>query len=128
VHALIIGSFVETMLRQAFINGRDAKFIGGSGAGCPLGIRNASASMSTAIDGLVKRGLVAREPGQSDRRKVDLSVTDEGMRAFDAAACATRKRVADILSELDETELEQVTLAMATLKKAFRSCGGCEGW
>jgi HK97 family phage major capsid protein len=35
------GSFVQNILRQAWINGRDKKFLSGSGAGCPLGILNA---------------------------------------------------------------------------------------
>lgn len=35
------GAFVETLLRRAWINGRDTKFINGSGAGCPLGILKA---------------------------------------------------------------------------------------
>jgi HK97 family phage major capsid protein len=35
------GAFVETLLRMAWVNGRDSKFIGGSGAGCPLGVKKA---------------------------------------------------------------------------------------
>lgn len=35
------GSLIQTLLRQAYINGRDYKFLRGSGAGCPLGILNA---------------------------------------------------------------------------------------
>ncbi len=35
------GSFVQNILRQAWVSGRDKKFLSGSGAGCPLGILNA---------------------------------------------------------------------------------------
>lgn len=35
------GTLVETMMRQAYVNGRDSKFIKGSGAGCPLGVLKA---------------------------------------------------------------------------------------
>jgi len=42
------GSFVETLLRQAWIMGRDMKFLKGSGAGCPLGILNAPGAIKIA--------------------------------------------------------------------------------
>lgn len=32
------GAFIQTLLRQAYINGRDFKFLRGTGAGCPLGV------------------------------------------------------------------------------------------
>lgn len=35
------GALIQTLLRQAYVNGRDYKFLRGSGAGCPLGILNA---------------------------------------------------------------------------------------
>lgn len=35
------GAFMQTLLRQAWVNGRDMKFLRGSGVGCPLGILNA---------------------------------------------------------------------------------------
>ncbi len=44
------GSFVENMLRMAYTSGRDIKFIGGSGAGCPLGIRLAPGAIKVARD------------------------------------------------------------------------------
>ncbi len=35
------GGFIQGLLRQAFVTGRDYKFLRGSGAGCPLGVLNA---------------------------------------------------------------------------------------
>lgn len=35
------GGFVETLLRKAFVTGRDYKFIRGKGVGCPLGVQEA---------------------------------------------------------------------------------------
>lgn len=35
------GTFIQTILRKAWINGRDLKFLKGSGAGCPLGVIDA---------------------------------------------------------------------------------------
>ncbi|QNB48202.1 phage major capsid protein [Thermanaerosceptrum fracticalcis] len=44
------GSFVENLLRQAWINGRDMKFLRGSGAGCPLGLLNAPGAIKVSRD------------------------------------------------------------------------------
>lgn len=35
------GAFIQNLLRQAWISGRDYKFLRGSGTGCPLGVLNA---------------------------------------------------------------------------------------
>ncbi|MDB5053142.1 MAG: phage major capsid protein [Bacilli bacterium] len=35
------GSFVQGLLQQAFVTGRDFKFLRGNGVGCPLGVTNA---------------------------------------------------------------------------------------
>lgn len=37
------GDFITNLLRQAWVTGRDFKFLRGSGAGCPLGILNENA-------------------------------------------------------------------------------------
>ena len=39
------GSFIQNLLRQAWVSGRDYKFLRGSGAGCPLGILSAPGSI-----------------------------------------------------------------------------------
>jgi HK97 family phage major capsid protein len=39
------GAFIQTLLRQAWISGRDLKFLHGSGSGCPLGIYNAPGAL-----------------------------------------------------------------------------------
>jgi HK97 family phage major capsid protein len=44
------GAFVENLLRMAWVGGRDSKFIGGSGAGCPLGFRNAPGAIKIKRD------------------------------------------------------------------------------
>ncbi len=44
------GTFVETLLRMAWTSGRDSKFLGGSGAGCPLGIRFAPGAIVVKRD------------------------------------------------------------------------------
>jgi HK97 family phage major capsid protein len=44
------GALIETLLRQAYVNGRDLKFLRGSGVGCPLGVLNASGAIKIARD------------------------------------------------------------------------------
>lgn len=44
------GALIQTLLRQAYINGRDYKFLRGSGSGCPLGILNAPGVIKIARD------------------------------------------------------------------------------
>lgn len=42
------GSLVETLMRQAYVNGRDSKFLTGSGNGCPLGILKSPGAIKIA--------------------------------------------------------------------------------
>lgn len=42
------GSFVEMTMQQAFVSGRDQKFLKGSGVGCPLGVLNAPGAIKIA--------------------------------------------------------------------------------
>lgn len=42
------GALIQTLLRQAYINGRDYKFLRGSGAGCPLGVSKAPGAIKIA--------------------------------------------------------------------------------
>lgn len=44
------GALIQSLLRQAYINGRDYKFLRGSGAGCPLGILNAPGAIEINRD------------------------------------------------------------------------------
>lgn len=39
------GTLVQSMMRMAYVNGRDAKFLKGIGSGCPLGILNADGAI-----------------------------------------------------------------------------------
>ena len=78
-------------------------------------------SMSTAVDGLVKRGLVEREPSSEDRRRVSLTMTDEGREAFESATAAARSHMAEILTLLDPGERDKVAKAMQSLRAVLLS-------
>ena len=65
-------------------------------------------SMSILVNGLVERGLVQREPGLADRRRVHLSLTDAGLIMFRNVRTGTQDRLAEMVGELsDEQQLSQ---------------------
>lgn len=76
-------------------------------------------SMSNAVDGLVKRGLVIREPSTEDRRRVVLKLTEDGREAFESAAKSARSRIADILARLSSEDCAGVIKSMNCLKGLF---------
>lgn len=60
-------------------------------------------SISGVIDGLVGRELVARRPGDHDRRRVDLELTPAGFAALAAADAAIEQqldRIEELIAEL----------------------------
>jgi long-chain acyl-CoA synthetase len=59
-------------------------------------------SITAIIDGLVARGLVERHAVESDRRRVDHSLTESGLTVLTAADAAVAARLADIAGCLDE--------------------------
>lgn len=69
-----------------------------------LDVTNAAASR--AIDRLVQRGLVDRTLSPSDRRAVELSVTDEGAEVLRSFARARGQEVSRLLGELSDARIE----------------------
>lgn len=84
-------------------------------------------SMSIAVDGLVKRGLVTREPSTDDRRKLVLHLTDDGGSSFEQATEATRTRFVAMLSRMDPNDRAGVGECMRLLRRAFSESGKSEG-
>lgn len=76
-------------------------------------------SMSRAVDGLVRQGLVAREASSDDRRRVILDLTEEGRRVFRAAADATRAHMAALLVGLSPEERSEVMRGMNALRSVL---------
>ena len=73
-------------------------------------------SMSKAVDGLVKRGLLERNPSAEDRRRVTLALTAAGGQVFQAATDATRSRIARMLTDLSPEERSEIAKAAYTLQ------------
>ncbi len=79
----------------------------------------APASTSTLVDGLVQRGLVMRAASSSDRRRVTLSLTPEGLAAVDSTTRETQKAISAALAQLTAEQIRSIRQGMAPLRAAF---------
>ena len=73
-------------------------------------------SASQLIDGLVRRGLVARRIAPDDRRQVRLRLTAKGDRLLKQAFDLTRGHLAGLLQPLSAADRSLVMRAMAVLR------------
>jgi DNA-binding MarR family transcriptional regulator len=78
-------------------------------------------SMSTLVDGLVTRGLVARSASAKDRRRVALCLTPRGRSTWGAARRATQARLAKLMANLSPEQQATVTAAMGALRALLAS-------
>jgi long-chain acyl-CoA synthetase len=53
-------------------------------------------SVTGVIDGLVARGLVRRDPDETDRRRIDLGLTNDGRRLLAQADAEVERRLTEI--------------------------------
>jgi len=70
------------------------------------------------IDGLVRRGLVARLAASGDRRRLRLRVTAAGKAALRKVLDAARAAIADRLADLAPRDRALVARAMARIASA----------
>lgn len=66
-----------------------------------------SAAVSRAVDRLVRRGLVTRTTTGSDRRAVDLVITDEGRTAVERFQEAVRDSLGELTGSLESDRVDQ---------------------
>lgn len=76
-------------------------------------------SISRQVDGLVKKGLVLRQPNASDRRVIQLALSDSGAKLLDDLMARTQQRVARSLSPLTPTEKKLVFEGLALLQSVL---------
>ena len=76
-------------------------------------------STSSLVDDLVNRGLVLRQPSTTDRRRITLMLTSEGLTLLNIALQGTQYRLGCILKELPREDLDLVTQAMLILQPIF---------
>jgi DNA-binding MarR family transcriptional regulator len=76
-------------------------------------------TVTAVVEGLVDRGFLARSEVRSDRRAVDLSVTEAGGRALAATDAAMGAQLARILDHCDDPQaVEAGLLLLAGAAKA----------
>lgn len=80
-------------------------------------------SMSKLVDALAYRGLVERKPDPSDRRRVRLSLTEEGASVLSKAREAVKAKFAMRLARLPAADIALVTTGMALLRGLFTYAG-----
>jgi DNA-binding MarR family transcriptional regulator len=76
-------------------------------------------AMSRLVDGLVRRGLLARDSSASDRRRVTLRLTTRGQDMIRAARKWTLQRLAGVLENLPKDQRSEIAGAMTVLKSIF---------
>ncbi len=74
-------------------------------------------AISQAVDVLVKKGLVTRTQSPTDRRYVELTLTEAGNSLLDTVFKETRGWMKDRMKSLCAEELETISKAMEALKK-----------
>jgi DNA-binding MarR family transcriptional regulator len=73
--------------------------------------------VSRVVDALQGRGLVARTPSARDARSVEVSLTPEGHRLFEAADATRRESLAPVFTDLlDEEDLRALSRVWQKLK------------
>ena len=87
-------------------------------------------SVSAVVDGLVERGLLAREPVEGDRRAIRLRLTRPGNRALAEAETAMAERLEPLVHAMSDRAgfvdgLDQLDLAMLERARE-RSASGHE--
>ncbi len=76
-------------------------------------------SMSILVNGLVERGFVARTVAREDRRRIHLTLEDEGAAMFAQVLQGTEQRLAELLHSLNGAERAIVLEALALLRPLF---------
>jgi DNA-binding MarR family transcriptional regulator len=74
---------------------------------------------SRLVDGLVQSGLVRREPGAADRRRLSLSLSSPGRLRYRAARDATQHQLAAELATLTAGQRGRLCAALQTLRSLF---------
>lgn len=95
------------------------------GAGEPLAAHTiaerllvSSASTTSLLDTLEKRGLIERSPHPSDRRKTLIHLSDDARELVDRMLPQVHAAATDAVRELSEAEREQLIQSLASIRHA----------
>jgi MarR family transcriptional repressor of emrRAB len=78
-------------------------------------------NMTRICDELVTKGLVRRVPNAEDRRRVDLSLTQQGIAALQDTVPLVRKRVEEVMSEFLPEEKTLLIRLMTRLNRSIQA-------
>lgn len=76
-------------------------------------------TVTSVVDGLATRDLVHRRPDPGDRRRVMLTITDEGRRLVNRADGVVGDRLGKLLDRLEPGGAEQVLVGLEQLNHAM---------
>jgi len=82
-----------------------------------------SPSACKIVDGLVVRGMVKRQPSNTDRRKITLALTHQGQKVLDEARSSTEARLAGLLAPLSGEQCETVFQVLQIVQPLFMLTG-----
>ena len=77
-------------------------------------------TMSRIVEGLVRDGLVTREPDSANRRSVRIAATDEGRRRLEEGRARRVRVLSDRLKRLAESEQRALARGLEVLERALR--------
>ena len=83
-----------------------------------------SASMTSLIDTLERRGLVERHPHPTDRRKVLIHLTPDAQRIVDQQLPAIHAVIAQAISTLPESDREHLLSSLTTIRARLSLLAG----
>ncbi len=76
-------------------------------------------STCTLVDGLAARGLVKRETTPQDRRRISLTLSDQGRSLLELAQSGARASLSEMLSQLSDEDCRLVVEALSVLRPIF---------
>jgi len=120
--ALIAGVARRYGLSHAALNA--LAVIEGAGGPLPAGeitaqMHISTATMTTVLDTLERRGYVRRQPDPADRRRVLVDITPDAQALLDQVLPAVQQLVTQTMSSLDDRALHAVLDALAVASDAL---------
>ena len=76
-------------------------------------------AISQGVEALVSKGLVTRRHSRTDRRYIELELTESGKNLLDEIFRQNRQWMAEKMAILDAAELASITTALEYLRRAF---------
>lgn len=80
-------------------------------------------SLSISMNGLYKKGFVERSRSERDRRRVYISLTEKGMKAYEAHRKFHKDMIDAVINDQTEEEYKALIQSLTKLADFFRSFG-----